>query len=266
MTWHVAAYTASLGSVTDTDVPASTPEDVLTILNGHFVLRTGMNLVGVYYGGGTTSRARFDSPTLRYYGNPLIRPFDNVAVPANNYNFDYSMSNPFALPPGEEIAVQGTTTAAGPTRVFAFIFLQDGFQVVGGGNIYPVRATATGTAVANTWTTVGNPIVMQQAFPTGAFELVYSEVQSTTGIAHRWIFDQQLSRPGFISNAVLANRSPYYQQTMPWGVMGRFINTSLPRLQAWCTAADATFEIVLYCRPLGQNISAIVPSGQPYFG
>lgn len=264
MSWHVAAYTASLGSVTDTDTPASTPEDVLTVLNGHFVLRKMMKLIGAYAGGGTTTRARLDSPTLRYYGNPLIRPFDNVTVPANNYNFDPVWPNPMELPPGEELAVQWTTSGVGPTRVFAFIFLTDGLQPVSGGTIYPVRATATGTAVANTWTTVGNPIVMQQAFPTGAFEMVFSEVQSTTGIAHRWIFDEQLNRPGFISNAVLANRQPYWLMDCPWGVMGRFINTALPRLQAWCTAADASFEIAMYVRPLGRNISGIVPQGQPY--
>src|SRR5439155_5442595 len=191
-------------------------------------------LVGAYAGGGNTTRVRFDSPTLRYYGNPLIRPFDNNAVPANNYNFDFSFDNPFTLPAGEEIAVQWTTSAAGPTRVVCVIFITDGIQRVGGGNIYPVRATSTVAAVANTWTTVGNPITLQQAFPTGAFELVYSEVQSTTAIAHRWIFDEQLNRPGFISDAVLANRTPYYQQNLPWGVMGRFINTALPRLQVWC--------------------------------
>src|SRR5438876_1263872 len=118
MSWHVCSFTASLGSVTDTDTPAAT-DDVMTILNGHFVLRKEMQVIGVYAGGGLTSRVRFDSPSTRYYGNPLIRPFDNVAVPANNYNFDYSYDNPFTLPPGEEIAIQWSTTGAGPTRVVA---------------------------------------------------------------------------------------------------------------------------------------------------
>lgn len=263
MSWHVACYTASLGSVTDTDTPALT-DDVLTILNGHFVLRKSMQLIGAYAGGGTTTRVRFDSPTMRYYGNPLLRPFDNVTVPANNYNFMYFFNNAFTLPPGEEIAIQWTTSGVGPTQVFAFIFLTDGIVRVGGGNYYPVRATSTTAATALKWSTVGNPITLQQAFPTGAFELVYSEVQSATCIAHRWIFDEQINRPGFIATSLLANRTPYYQQSLPYGVMGRFINTALPRLQVFCTAGDASFEIVLYVRPLGRNITQVTPQGQPY--
>jgi hypothetical protein len=81
---------------------------------------------------------------------------------------------------------------------------------------------------------------------------------------HRWIFDEQVYRPGLPSIATEANRAPYYLQTMPWGEMGRFVNTSLPRLQVWTDTADASFVGYLYVIPLGRDITQIEPKGQPY--
>lgn len=250
MSWHVAAYTVLLGTTANTDVPALS-DDVLTIFNNHFLLRRSYSLMAAWAGSATLSRVRFDSPTLRFYGNPYVRPVALGALPLTNPNTMQLWTKPIVLPAGEEIAVQATSAIAmGTERFTAVVMLGASQESVPAGNVYWVRATSTTAAVVNSWTTVA--YTMETGIPTGSYAMVHSEVQSTNAIAHRWLFDEQVERPGFLSVTAVTNRQPddFYQ--LRYGTMGRFVNTSLPRLQVLANVADAAHEIYIGLIPLGR--------------
>lgn len=240
MTWHVADYTVAIGTTANTDVPALS-DDVLSIQNSHFILRSPMKLLWAHALSATLARVRFDSPTMRYYGNPFIRPINVAALPGNNPNIGMYSDHAIVLPAGEEIAIQGTSAIAmGTERLHVTLGLEDHFEPPPAGNRYTVRFTGTATATANAWTTVAYSL--DQALPAGKFVMVDSELVSTTIVAHRWIFDEQISRPGFLGTAALGNRMPYEFYREMFGRMGAFWNTALPRLQVLCTAADTAQE------------------------
>lgn len=154
------------------------------------------------------------------------------------------------MPAGEELAIQATSgLAMGTERLTALIALQDMPEPIPAGTPYAVRFTSTGAANANAWTTIA--FTMDQSFPTGTFDMIASEVQSTNAIAHRWIFDVQQPRPGFISLTSLANRGNWWQYLFRYGKMGSFINTAMPRLQVLCNAGDASHEGYMWVVPRG---------------
>lgn len=240
MSFHLAAYTELIDNTANTDVNALT-DDVLTILNNHFILRQPMKLIAAWMAAATLSRARFDSPTIRFYGNPYVRPINVAALPANNPNMAWYDEKPIILPAGEELAVQATSgIAMGTERFTALAWLQTMRDPVPAGTPYSVRFTSTTAAVANSWTTL--TITLESSLPTGAFAMVGSECQSTNQFAHRWIFDEQIERPGFLSITGLGNRQFWESYRQPFGTMGRFTNVALPRLQVLANGADATHE------------------------
>ncbi len=249
MSYHLAAYTLNIANVANTDVPALV-DDILTIFNGHFLLRKPYQLVQAFVCAQSLTRARFDSPTMRFYGNPYIRPHNVGVLPLSNPNVAKWISRPFQLPMGEEIAIQATDSVGTTERLNALIWLMAAMEALPPGNVYPVRFTSTGTAVVNSWTTI--PYTMDTGIPTGQYAMVGSELQSSNGVAHRWIFDEQQERPGHISQGTLGGRVTDEDYLWTLGTMGRFYNTSLPRLQVLCNAGDAAHEGYMFLIPLGR--------------
>lgn len=249
MSFHLAGYFVSIGQTANTDVPVIT-DDVLPILNNHFVARQPFNLIAAYASSATLSRARLDSGTLRFYGQPYIRPINVGLLPANNPNQWLIWEKPFLLPQGEEIALQATSgLAMGNENAYGLIWLQDMFEPIPPGPVWPVRWTSTTTSVIQKWTTL--TYTMETALPAFRFAMVYSEVQSAHIIAHRWIFDApQLWRPGFLGITGLGNRNPYWEGLYRFGQMGQFINQSLPRVQVLTDTADSSFEGYMHIVPL----------------
>lgn len=259
--WHLADYTVALGTTANTDVPALS-DDVLTILNSHFVLRREMKLLRAAAMSATLTRVRFASPTMRFYGQPFVRPVILAANPPTNPNVADYTDRPFILPAGEEIAIEATSAIAmGTERFHALVWLQSQMQPWPPGNVYVIRGTSTTAAVANTWTTL--TLTMDTALPSGAFALVHSEVIGTGAIAHRWIFDEQVDRPGFLSLTTETNRQ-YWEdyKSSQWGIMGRFINTAMPRLQVLADAATASWVIYLDVIPMSMAARISSPSSQ----
>lgn len=248
MSWHLAVYTGPVGQTANTDIPALT-DQVLTIFNNHFLLRKPMQLLAAMAMSTTIERARFDSPSLRYYGNPYIRPVLAAAIPGTDPPIDYFLDRPFMLPSGEEIAIQATSgLATGTEQATVALFLMDQLQSLPGGNFYPVRFTGSTVAVANKWTS--QPIVMDTGLPSGQYALLYSELQSASGQFHRWIFDEQVYRPGLPMISAITQQSSKRLSQFPLGVMGTFRNDALPRLEVLCNGADATFEGYMYLQKI----------------
>lgn len=236
--YHLAAYTATIGPTADTDV-AALSDDILTIQNSHFVLQQPMLLLAAAAMSATLLRAKLASPTLRQIANPWIRPIIGAAIPGNNANLAIYGDNPLHLPPFQELQVLATSGVAMTERFTGLVFLADIAEPNPAGDMYPVRATSTTAATANAWTTLS--LTWQDTLPPGVYSMLFSEHQSSNGIAHRWIFPNQLYRPGLPSLSAVTQRLPYASYGLP--KMGTFRSNALPLLQVLCNGADATHEV-----------------------
>lgn len=235
--YHLAAYSTLLGVGTDIDVPALS-DDILTIQNNHFVLNQPMGLMAAMAYSPLLDRCKLASPTMRQLAPPYLRPVGQGLVGVTNPNialYDYS---PYMIPAFEEMQALLTSAIASLTeRALLAIWLQANPQPIPPGGWTPLRFTSTGTAVANAWTTV--PVVFQDTIPAGVYAAVVTEHTSSNAQLHRWLFSNQVLRPGFPSFSSVASRHPYAICKGQFGVMGQFRSNDLPRLQVLCNAADA---------------------------
>lgn len=251
MPYHVCAYTTAIGAVADTDVPALN-DDILTIQNTHFVLSKSLWLLASMVLSPTIIRARLTSPTLRQIASIYLRGINAAAIPGNNPYIYFTYGGGTQLRPFEEIQVLGTAAPGTTERFTALMFLTDGIVQQPIGDLYPVRFTSTGTAVANAWTTIA--IATTDVLPSGIYTMCQSEHISTNAIAHRWIISNQTFRPGFPSMTANTNRLPDQIIFDQFGQMGQFRSNDLPRLQVLCNAADASHEGYLWVMRTG-NLS-----------
>lgn len=247
--FHLAAFFANTGPVTDGDIAAMT-DDILAINNNHFTLSQPMQLLAAMAMGATLTRAKLSSPTLRQFAPPYIRPINQALIPAANPNMMLLDHSPYQLTPLEELQFLATDTTGTTENVTGLVWLSaDGARGIGVGNITPLRFTSATAAVANKWSSV--PITFTDTIPAGVYAMVLSECQSTNGQAHRWIFSNQYWRPGFPSYAALGSRQPYAIAKGQFGEMGRFRSNDLPRLQVLANGADAAHEGYAWCVKVG---------------
>jgi hypothetical protein len=248
--WHTCIYTASNGAgATNADTPALTDSGVLFIINNHFLFQKPMTLVAAYASGASMSRARLDSGNLRYYGNPYIRPFNPALLPGSNPNMMLLWDNPMILPAREEIAAQLSNTAGAPEREYLALFLMSNYMPATPGPFWAVRYTGSTAVVANTWTI--EPFVLETALPSGTYDMIDLDTQSTNGIMARMFFDTQFYRPGTLMFNAIGNRDVDVWRP---GILGKmnvqpFVNDRLPALEILANAADAAFEGYFYLKP-----------------
>lgn len=241
--FHLAAYTALLGTTANTDITALA-DSVLNISNNHFRIFKAMRLLASWAASATLTRARLDSPVIRLYGNPFIRPVNVGVTPVDRGKIDYTFNQPLSLPIREEIALQATSgIAMGTERFTGLIWLSDGIDPIASTDAFTVRATSSTAATANAWSQL--TLTLDSALPTGTYALLNSEHQSTNAIAHRWIIPGQVLRPGFLSITSEGNMSPWANYDGRWGECGRFINDNLPIPEVLANGADATHVFYL---------------------
>lgn len=237
--FHLGAYyNAAVAAVANTEVLAL-QDGIITISNNHFLPAEQMSVIGMYASGLTLQRAYVTSPKIRQINQTYVRPINQALLPANNENV-------CMLPPGtlsvngqEEIQLFATCTGAGE-HVYGLFWLADQIDPWPIGDMYTCYFSGTATAVASAWTQYA--YTLGTALPQGRYAMVMSECQCTTGIAHRWTFDNQFLRPGFLSMASLASRLPYDMYDGVFGKLGEFYTYSLPRLEVLCNAADTAVE------------------------
>jgi len=239
---YTVGYTASLGSVTDSDVPAMV-DPTVTINNNHVVPPVDMKVVAAYTQGNTLGRSRLSTPKLRNLILPWIQPQTvGAAVPTDPNVADYRTS-PLGLIATEEISWLFTTTAVGPAQTFGFLWLSDGRVPLPPGEIVTMRGTSTTAAVANAWTALS--VSWSDALPAGRYALVGSCVFSATAVVHRWSFPGQPNRPGAVSQTSEGGRTHDMFRRGGLGVFGTFLQNALPIPEVVCTAADASHVVYM---------------------
>lgn len=247
--FHLCAYSSSMtGPLVDQDTPAIS-DDILFIQNGHFLPQAPLQVLFAGTLSANWQRTKISTPKFRQISPVHIRPGvvgTSFGSNANMMLMDYA---PIKLGQLEEIQILVSIGGAAPERNFTLLGLQDSFTPAPIGDIYPLRWTSVGAAVANAWTTIA--VTFDQQLPYGTYQVVYTEHFSATGIAHRHIYDQQYFRPGMLSFATVGQRLPYATWRERLGLFGSFHTTNLPRFQVLCTAADAVHEGYLYCVKVG---------------
>lgn len=252
MSWHVLAWGAVQGPGVDADVPLIS-DQIIARQNNHAILPKPMQLLGAQALGASLTRAKIVSPTLRQIASPFIRPPIIGATQPANPNFMMLDHMHVTLPAAEEVQALITDTVGTTEGQYLLAYLSDQIVPVNPGPVIPLRFTGTTAAVANVWS--DEPIVFADSIPAGRYVAVLSELQHTTPLAHRWIFDQQYLRPGFPSQPTLGSRLPNWMMRYPWGTMGEFNSNSLPRLQVLAGAADAAYEGYLWVYRKGGTLA-----------
>lgn len=260
MHFHVAAYNESVAAVTDSDINAVLDE-VLVTRNSHLILTTPYNLLAIYGQGSLLSRLKFANAGLTQLGSNHIWPIEVSATIPDLPQIMDRRDSPMKLPLNEEITIQGTTTAAGPSDVDAVLFLGTPMWNM---NFPPhldrlmMRATSVVAAGAESaWTALAN-ITFERDPLAGVYAIVGASVVAADAIAFRLRFPDQpavngkQNRPGgLVQNA--ANLQPHPAFMGGFGEWGRFHTFSPPQIEVLDDTAGGTYEVRLDCLYLGKD-------------
>ena len=234
--FHTLAFTASNAAGGTNVDTAALFDGWATIQNNHFILQQDMQLLLAYANGAAITDARLNTPHFRAIGFPHIDAVDVAALPTSLPAL-FKPTPPYVVVPRiDELAAELSNAAGAPEREFCLLWLGDGNMAVPQGPIYPLRFTATITAVANTWTR-GN-ITFESTLPAGRYAVVGMDVFGTTLIAARIRFQEYAMLPGCLGRATMATKPDEVFRTGRLGKWGEFTNTAQPSLEILCTAAD----------------------------
>ncbi len=246
MSYHLAAYFASVDNSGDSDVAALT-DGVLSIRNNHFVFAEPTMLTWAMAMSATLARARLSQPSFNVITRPYIRPIEQNAIPASLPGVADFHMEPFLLRTNEELAVEATTGAACGENFTTLVGLTVNPQPLPSGNIFSWRGTATATLVANTWTNIGT-ITWDNSLPEGDYAVVGGEFISTGAQAGRLLFPGTSVkwRPGAPGQTDVAGQTWHLFRKGGLGIeWGRFNAFALPQVEMLSNSADTAEEVYL---------------------
>lgn len=240
---HLLAYSESTAAVANTDIDP-VPDQVFLIQNAHFVPQNDVFLQAAYMSGLTIARGRIVTPALRQIALPYVRPVNLATNPVSRPPVLDLSQNPLRLKALEEIAVEISQTAAGPTVVTAGLFVGDRQPTpIPQGDVLSMRGTGTTTAVAEQWTLAA--ITWESSLPAGDYICAGLQVIGATCKLARMIFQGQDWRPGCVGTLINADLGSPVFRNGNLGVYGRFKSYAMPQIQILCSAADTAQEVYL---------------------
>lgn len=241
--FHVLAYQGSSHDVVGLDA-TPVPDDIFTISNGHFLPQMDLNLYGGYFGGNLLSYTQLVTPTTRQISIPRLLPISATILPPTDPNVVDLRMNPLHLRAIEEISMLNTLgTNASNLPFVNLLFVGKSLDPVPMGDSLTLHGTSTTAAVSLTWTSI--QITYDTTLPAGTYAIVGAQIQSTNALAHRFIFKDQIFRPGFLSVNAFGLRTgwDYYRGAM--GLLGTFTTVTYPTLQVLCNGADAAHDVTI---------------------
>jgi len=240
---HTLAWFEDLVTAVESDVQPVV-DGIFTIQNNHFLPQRNWNLLYAMYSAATATRARLRTPTFRQITTPFIRPIEGSITPGDTPNVADYRENPLVLRGLEEIEFLATQTAGANANVFGVAGISaDSMIPMPRGDVYTLRATSVGPAVANVWTQIA--LTFQDTLPQGIFAVVGGWFFSAAAVAFRLIFEDQVQRPGGIGSNSLENAAHPMFRMGGLGIWGRFNSNRMPNMEVLCNAADAVFEVYL---------------------
>lgn len=260
MYWHVAAYTESLGSVTNSDVNV-VADDVLPVANSHLILTERYNLIGAWAFGTNLARIRFGNVAMTQLGQHHIHPIEvSATVPDDPVIKDYR-DDPLQLPMDEEITLEASTSAVGPAQHGAVLWIATpewNRNIPRGVDRFITRSTVVIAAGSETtWTALATP-VFDRALYNGSYSVVGAWMVAANALAFRLRFPDQPSvggkqlRPGGLvqDTIALAPHPTFHNGVGEWG---RFHTFSPPQAQVLADAAGGTYDLYFDLVYLGRG-------------
>lgn len=242
MPFHVVAYTANTFGQTNFDMNPVT-DAILAISNGHYLPHIPLYSYGGWFSGTLLTAIRLVTPRSRQVVPPAMYPINILTLPPDRPHIFDRRSNPFTLNAVEEVSVQCNLGGAANALTTAVFFWGTSIDPVPGGDIYSLHGTATTSAVALGWTQIN--VAWDQTIPAGTYAMIGSQHQSTNAIAHRWVFKNQILRPGFLSQTALGNMTDPSIYYGGWGQFGQFNTYTYPNVEVFCNGTDAAHDVVM---------------------
>jgi hypothetical protein len=235
---HVLAFAAASGAaVTDTQLNA-VAEEIFTRQNNSFQIPDPLELLWAYVGGATVTRARINTASLRLRGFPQLIPFNAALLPGDFTDIMDVREWPLMLRAMEDLRVDITNGAAETDAVVVAVSKPGNPLNVNMRDIRYIRFTASVTAVAANWSTVG-AISFQDVLEGGRYAVYGAHVMGANIIAARFLFTNQTYRPGVIAvNAAGQKERDLFYGGM--GLYGYFDTYQFPQIETLESAAGAS--------------------------
>ena len=247
MSFHLLAYNNAGSTTANTDATPVT-DNVVNIVNGHFFPQVDTRLIFASSMSSNLDRSRITQPSLRLITLPFIRPVLDSVIPASLDRVADYTANPMRIRGLEELGNEASLST-GVTRVTTLYGLQETYEAPPTGDVYTLRATLTGTAVANTWTTL--TATWADQLPEGVYAVVGFDFIAANTMAARLIFSGQTWRPG---TPAFATDTDIPDSLFHWGRLGtwgRFRQTDMPQVQTLANAGTTSHECYLQIVKVG---------------
>lgn len=242
MPHHLACYTATVASTTETDIAAAT-DGILAIQNSHFLPQRDFQLWFQGVAGAQLSRARLVTPSVRQVTTPFVRPVSAAAGWGFPQRIDTMEEGPLILRQGEEISLLATNGAVTSAQTYGILGLGLGPRTPVAGQQFTLRGTSTTTATANAWSTIA--VTWQDVLPQGEYLITGAEFFSANQIAGRFILENQFYRPGAPGIQSLGNAAMDIFRYGGLGAWGKFTNYAYPNVEVFCAAGDTSHEVYM---------------------
>lgn len=244
MRQHLAAFYSNQSAGASYSSLASVVDSILSrTSSSNYLLPEPAKLKWACLLGASTTRGRVNTPQFRTIGLPAIFPVERNATPSDVPNicdwFDY----PLSINAADEFGVDASNDAAGAVDAYAFCFLDFGSRSAPQGPCYTLRATASITAVANTWTT--GTMSFDQNLPSGEYSVIGMSAIGTNLAAARLAFAGGTYRPGVLAQTAIANHPGDYGRFGKLGLFGVFTNVNIPNLEILAVGANSSQEVYL---------------------
>lgn len=248
--WHLAAYSESLtNGLTNTAVDALLDNVLTRTAAGNFILPQPGKLAGMYSAGVNLTRARVNTPSLRYVGLPFGGLINATLATPSPPNLTWWGDNGPTIPTADEISVEHTLGGVAPEQEYSLVWFQFNRREVPAAPTYRILATATITATANAWTS-GN-MTLDSTLPAGRYAVVGMTAFGTNLNAARLIFPGGGYRPGCLSmNANNGVALPHFTDGR-MGVYGTFDSVNTPTLEILASGANTAQTVFLDLQRIG---------------
>jgi hypothetical protein len=244
MPFHVSAFwqTAMAASAIDTITPAVLDQSINT-QNNRIQLMENRSLIGAWAAGTFLTLAKMDSASLLLNGRPIITPINQAAGGGNLPGIEWYQDMGFTLPMTELIGVLSSTSSGGASDINAALFHTKGITPIQGGPIRTVRATAAAAGAKGLWAL--SPLTFDTLLAVGTYRLVGAVADGANLNLLRFVFPNQIDRPGMPGVSSVANYVADYFRRGNVGGWGDFQNYNPPQIEALGSGTLSTQEIFL---------------------
>lgn len=244
MSFHTLAWSSTVAQATAFDVVPIPDQNVL-IQNGHFVFQQDVRLLYASWMHAVAGQAQFITPSLRLITAPRQHNLIRAVQPATFPQLQDYRRNPLSIKKLEELQLSVTNAAATSGVGTGVAGIDTGnMRTAQAGQTYVLRGTSTVAAVANTWTLLST-IVWSDSLPNGRYAVTGGVVASANAQAFRLRFQNQLDRPGGLSQVsefLVQNGMFLDGGLQEWG---QFDNYAMPLVEVLVNGTDASHVILL---------------------